>query len=325
MLEVVSGPAAGRKIRLGTGQEVRVGRTEWADYSFPHDGLMSSVHFSLQLEPSGCFVQDLNSSNGTCVNGRPISERTMLSPGDEILAGETRFVLHAEGDLPARTASAARKPVLAPAALPQQPAQRALPEGRRWTFTAEKCGSGLALCRGSVAEIPPQEVATLLCQISPVSLIVDFRNLGSGAPAELTARDYLFDWLAPEAAALASPLLISQTDLLAWPALVEAGWGLDAVVCLFSQQDKPAMLAHLRRALRVKPNREDLNAGVLGLCWPGILGMLLAHGKPGFVQQLMAGIDAVMVELPDLPETWQLYGDTKLPGVLEKMGFVHTK
>ena len=116
------------------------------------------------------------------------------------------------------------------------------------TYTVEKCDSGLTLCRGNNEEIPPPDLAVLLCQSCPAHLIVDFRNLGSPRPEELTARNYLFDWLPPPAADVASPLLIGQDDLLTWPMLIEQGWGKDAVICLFSQQEKSALLEHLRRS-----------------------------------------------------------------------------
>ena len=40
--------------------------------------------------------------------------------------------------------------------------------------------------------------------------------------------------------------------------------------------------------------------------------------KPG----VLAGIDAVLVELPDLPETWQVYGARPAAEALERIGLV---
>jgi hypothetical protein len=130
----------------------------------------------------------------------------------------------------------------------------------------------------------------------------------------------LFDWLEPHAAAVASPVVLSADDLAEWPALIERGWGKDAVICLFSEQPKPALLAHLRQAIRAKPQREDLGGGIVGFCWPSVMAMLLAHGAPAFVRRLLSGIDAVLLELPDLPETWQLYGGPRVAELLDELG-----
>jgi hypothetical protein len=154
----------------------------------------------------------------------------------------------------------------------------------------------------------------------PVYLIVDFRNLGSPPPEQIVTPQYLFDWLDPVAAPLASPVVVGQDDLLDWPNLIRQAWGKDAVICLFSRQEKPALLEHLRRSLRAKPKREDMSGGMLGFCWPSVMAMLLAHGPPALVRQLLAGIDAVLVELPDLPETWQVYGEAGVADLLAQAG-----
>lgn len=320
ILEVASGPAAGKKIVLGPGQSVQIGRTEWADYSFPQDGRMSSIHFALETDAAGCYVRDLGSTNGTFVGGRRIADRVALRPGDEVLAGQTRFVLQLEG-VPGAEATlpetqGAAVPTVAPGFAP---IPVSLPQGGA-TFTVEKCDSGLTLCRGSNDQIQPVDLAVLLCQSCPAYLIVDFRNLGAPPPEELASRNYLFDWLEPPAAEVASPLLVGQDDLLTWPALIGQGWGKDAVICLFSQQQKPALLEHLRQSLRAKPQRADMRGGMLGYCWPSVMSMLLAHSAPALVRQLLSGIDAVLVELPDLPDTWQLYGEARVADLLTQAG-----
>ena len=51
------------------------------------------------------------------------------------------------------------------------------------------------------------------------------------------------------------------------------------------------------------------------------MSMLLAHSPLDLVDRLLSGTEAVLVELPDLPETWQLFGGNQVRGVLEKIGF----
>jgi hypothetical protein len=139
----------------------------------------------------------------------------------------------------------------------------------------------------------------------------------------LTQPDYLFDWVDPETAAMVSPVVVSQADLLTWPELVGQGWGKDAVICLFSSQEKPALLAHLREVVRVKGKRPEQGGAILGYCWPGVMSMLLAHNTPAFVSHLIGGIEAVLVEFADLPETWQLFGQPQVAELLNRFGFVH--
>ncbi len=97
IVEVIAGPAASRRISLVAGQAVCVGRTEWADVSFPRDPLMSGTHFLLETDASGCYITDKGSRNGTFVNGQRISQKTRLRDGDRIVAGQTRFAVRIEG------------------------------------------------------------------------------------------------------------------------------------------------------------------------------------------------------------------------------------
>lgn len=301
---------------------LQVGRTEWADHSFPHDGYLSSLHFRLESDESDCYLRDLGSANGTFVNGREVKERVRLSDGDEILAGRTTFVVHvpgAERAQPGLVGSAQARPSPRPAAV--APALPMPAARRKAAFTAEQCDSGLTLCRGSVEELAPGELAVLLSESTPAYLIVDFHHLGEPPPPDLAAPSYLFDWLDPAAVPEVSPIVLGQDDLVTWPMLVDSGWGKDAVVGLFSRQEKPALLEHLRRSCRTKPGDPQPNDPILGYCWPCVLAQLLSHSAADFVQRLLAGIDAVLVEFPELPETWQLYGPRDLVGQLSRLGF----
>ena len=322
ILKIMSGSSAGRKVLLDAGQTIQVGRTEWADFSVPDDGRMSGVHFTLETDNVKCYLRDLGSTNGTRLNDQPVSDRMALRCGDQIEAGETVFSVEIEGDVPRENAA----PIAPPRAvmvepLPALSAAAVLPQRRNVEFSVETCSSGLTLCRGNVAEISPADLAVLLNRSFGVYLLVDFRKLESPAPEELAQPDYLFDWLDPGLAAMLSPVIVSQTDLFTWPELVARAWGSDAVICLFSNQDKATLLAHLRNAVRVKGKRPDQGGGILGYCWPSIMSMLLAHNTPGFVGRLLTGIDAVLVEFADLPETWQLFGQRQLAELLPRFGF----
>ena len=79
-LVVASGARAGRKIGIGAGQEIRIGRTEWADFAVSGDGQMSDVHFMLKTDNVACYIQDVGSSNGTFVNGQPVVAKSFWRP-----------------------------------------------------------------------------------------------------------------------------------------------------------------------------------------------------------------------------------------------------
>jgi hypothetical protein len=190
------------------------------------------------------------------------------------------------------------------------------------TYALEPCASGLVLCSGAIVDIRPTDLANLLSLKVPLHLIVDLRKI-EPKPADLPIPpDYLFDWIPPQAAALASPLVVSAGEYAEWPAIIEQAWGNDAVICLFSHYDKPSLMEHLRQCLRAKPKQEDMTAGIVGYCWPGVMSMLLAHGMQNFVRNFFTGIDAVFLELPDLPDCWQVYGPGNTAKMIEDLGFV---
>ena len=81
-LVAVSGSVKGQSFPL-TGDPIRVGRRSDNEIC-ADDPFVSSAHCSVDRLPSGAFqVQDLNSRNGTFVNGTRITE-VELKAGDEI-------------------------------------------------------------------------------------------------------------------------------------------------------------------------------------------------------------------------------------------------
>ena len=50
--------------------------------------------------------------------------------------------------------------------------------------------------------------------------------------------------------------------------------------------------------------------------------MLLAAQHAAFVNHLIDGIEAVLVEFADLPETWQLFGQPQIAELLNRVGFI---
>ncbi len=85
------------------------------------DPAMSRRHLSLDASGELLIVEDLGSSNGTLLNGTPISGPVVLGPEDEIRAGDTTFRLLTAEDQdpkttigPSETAAAVDAPTPAP-------------------------------------------------------------------------------------------------------------------------------------------------------------------------------------------------------------------
>ncbi len=135
VLKILAGSDSGREIVIEQGAPARIGRKRPAEFVFPRDPLMSRLHFSIECGADSGRIQDLNSSNGTWVNGQRVSD-AILREGDEIAAGEIRFAVHIERDqswgTPPAAAQAAPLPFLSPAELraplPLAPIESALPE-----------------------------------------------------------------------------------------------------------------------------------------------------------------------------------------------------
>ncbi len=94
ILEVISGPFQGKQIEAKVGEKVRIGRTTKADVAM-EDNFMSGEHFAIECNMRSCRVRDLNSRNGTQLNGKMISE-SYLTDGDQVHAGRTDFKVRIE-------------------------------------------------------------------------------------------------------------------------------------------------------------------------------------------------------------------------------------
>jgi Domain of unknown function (DUF4123)/FHA domain len=87
VLNVCTGPAAGKKVVLHPEEAVTVGRGRGASLAVPQDSLLSNAHFRVICNQKGCTIEDLDSRNGTVLNGTRIL-RAALADGDRISAGE---------------------------------------------------------------------------------------------------------------------------------------------------------------------------------------------------------------------------------------------
>ncbi|MBL9001294.1 MAG: FHA domain-containing protein [Phycisphaerae bacterium] len=90
VLSVIQGPDKGRKYELPDHEPQLIGRSSEA---LPmSDNAVSRRHAELTPDEGAWYIRDLQSQNGTFVNGVRIEQRTRLRPGDQIRTGQTLFV-----------------------------------------------------------------------------------------------------------------------------------------------------------------------------------------------------------------------------------------
>ena len=77
---------AHQEIRTVLRKKLILGRAADCDVVLKYD-TVSSHHLEIEFGPDGLFVTDLNSTNGTKLNGEKITERTALKNNDELMLG----------------------------------------------------------------------------------------------------------------------------------------------------------------------------------------------------------------------------------------------
>jgi hypothetical protein len=97
VLQATSVNARPQRLQLRAHQVAKVGRSEWADFSFSNDLSMADVHFEIRSTADSCVVRSLSTESPTLVNGEEI-ETIAIHDGDQIEAGQTKFVFRIEGD-----------------------------------------------------------------------------------------------------------------------------------------------------------------------------------------------------------------------------------
>ncbi|MFK7959099.1 MAG: ATP-binding protein [Phycisphaerales bacterium] len=96
LLQVLQGPDKGRQFELPAHEPQLIGRSSEA---LPiTDTTVSRRHSELTPDDGTWFIRDLESANGTYVNGRRIRERTRLEPGDQFRCGSSLFLLTSRTD-----------------------------------------------------------------------------------------------------------------------------------------------------------------------------------------------------------------------------------
>ncbi|MFI5271879.1 MAG: FHA domain-containing protein [Ktedonobacterales bacterium] len=105
-LVALTGPVAGTRWLLGAGV-TSIGREGECDICVP-DASVSRVHAQVVCQRTGYFVSDLQSSNGTQLNGHTLTAPAVLTAGDVVQVGEItlRCEPDAKPDAPPQTGAA---------------------------------------------------------------------------------------------------------------------------------------------------------------------------------------------------------------------------
>ena len=219
VVEIRSGPSAGRKIALEPGQSLSVGRTSRAGLVFADDKHMSGLHFVLLCDEQGGMLRDQNSSNGTFLNGARVGTAP-LHDGDTLTAGSTIFLLRFMDDRAALEA-------LSPAAVAEVS-----------------------------AETPQAKLLAMLReQFQPLYALLDAAHEPDVLKVLVESKEeYLSLYQGPQGAQLThfAPYLVrlpKQSPLL--EIVVEKGWGKSWGVYLTCGAALPVLREHLRRFLMV--------------------------------------------------------------------------
>jgi pSer/pThr/pTyr-binding forkhead associated (FHA) protein len=119
LLKILNGDSAGAAFAIGNGDH-RVGRADGNHIRLP-DGSVSSSHCEVCLDAQGnLVVRDLNSTNGTFINGQRVRE-ALVQPGQHLRLGSLELVF--ENSLAASHEPAMPMPInLPPPPIPNAPA-----------------------------------------------------------------------------------------------------------------------------------------------------------------------------------------------------------
>jgi pSer/pThr/pTyr-binding forkhead associated (FHA) protein len=82
-------PAERKGQVIDIGDEMTVGRAGGCGIVLADDTYVSQLHARLFRQHRDTFVEDLGSTNGTFLNGSPVSSATRLKKGDQVQFGQT--------------------------------------------------------------------------------------------------------------------------------------------------------------------------------------------------------------------------------------------
>ena len=313
VLEIRSGSNAGTKLPLTPGRPFCIGRTNKADQSFPDDKLMSSVHFTIEYSEKGCRLLDLQSSNGTFLNGARVKEAT-LANGDEIRAGHTVFVIRMLPDEALPAAPLKPEPNAAPKSqhIPEQTPATTAPSPRLYgglpSFPATAPPVSLPAAPPEPTPKPPAPTARqprlqdlLAKDFQPLYVLLDASREPSVLKVILESKEeYQSLYEGAQGAQLAhfAPYLVrvpQESALL--DTLVHQAWSKSWGVFLTSDTPLKDLRTHFRHFLTVKlPDGQQVYFRYYD---PRVLRLFLPTCLPEETNQFFGPVKHFLIEADD--------------------------
>jgi hypothetical protein len=294
IVEILSGSQTGRKLEIFPGRPLRFGRTNKSDLALTDDSYLSSLHFQLESDGEKCVLQDLGSSNGTYLNGTRVSQAT-LQHGDSIAAGQTNFLFHMYRDLEPPPPSPSATTRISSSSF----VRVALPEPQS---AARPATATVNLRTDPPPLAPAQEKLANLLRAEPHSLyaLLDGsrdRAIGTFLQSSGAAFEWLWGTEAASTPDFAPCLVGMQEPAKLLEDLIRMGWSRYWGVYLTSEAAPDAILAHLRRFLRLRT--EDGETFQFRFHDPRILRALLPSSTPHEAEQLFGPISRYLMEAQD--------------------------
>lgn len=292
-LNVETGPAAGRRIRLLPDQTVQVGRAAMAEVAVPTDMQLADYHFAVLTSHGDCRICDLDTSGGTFVNGERIGQ-ACVQHGDRIQAGSTAFQVSMEGATPQPAVGKPRR------------AESIQPPRDAFHYRTAQSPAGLTVYVGDPGTIGVAELVAQFRKAATVHMLV--------TP---TAPRSLLDSLADSDAYVTNETkpawrqyfpLLTDVDMVADHVdAIPHAWAEDSIAYLVAEHTHGRLLAHLR-------NQAASFSSI------DVLRTQLDQCPRNFVSRLLTGMIAVIVKEPET-SGWKLYVNSQSPTCWQDLGF----
>jgi len=88
IIRFIAGPLHDKSFEIGEGERLFIGKSDNCKIRIDADGLVSRNHAQLSYEKGILWIEDSGSRNGTYVNGKRISSKTMVRANDKISLGQ---------------------------------------------------------------------------------------------------------------------------------------------------------------------------------------------------------------------------------------------
>jgi hypothetical protein len=88
IIRFIAGPLHDKSFEIGEGERLLIGKSDNCNIRIDSDGLVSRNHAQLSYEKGILWIEDSGSRNGTFVNGKRVSSKTMVRPNDKVSLGQ---------------------------------------------------------------------------------------------------------------------------------------------------------------------------------------------------------------------------------------------